>query len=388
MKRSSIATPRRSSPAPRPDASKQEMTFMPSAADLAKRLNDAAGLPSMNVPDFVALLRDTFRHAGLSEADASIAADVAAHGTLHGSDAHGAVQMPLYVAGLLDGTIKSKPDIKLTGTLPCCKVMDADHALGLVAGQKAMDAAIAMAKAFGMGAVAVRKSSHNGTAGYFSERAAEHGLIGMAFTNAMPAIAPTGSTEALLGTNPIGAAFPLPGADPIVIDLATSVVARSRIRAMLTQGKQLPEGWALDPDGKPTTDPAIAVKGSVLPIGGPKGYALSLMVELLCSALADGEPGFQVTYENMVKRPSNISQFYMALNPAGFAGSEPYGVRAAHVAGVLVKAKPMAGAEAPRLPGARGFAANRKAAAEGLAISDNLAAALKNVARMIESRAS
>ena len=207
MKRSSIATPRRSSPAPRPDASKQEMTFMPSAADLAKRLNDAAGLPSMNVPDFVALLRDTFRHAGLSEADASIAADVAAHGTLHGSDAHGAVQMPLYVAGLMDGTIKSSPDIKLTGTLPCCKVMDADHALGLVAGQKAMDAAIAMAKAFGMGAVAVRKSSHNGTAGYFSERAAEHGLIGMAFTNAMPAIAPTGSTEALLGTNPIGAAF-------------------------------------------------------------------------------------------------------------------------------------------------------------------------------------
>ena len=93
---------------------------MPSAAELAKRLNDAAGQRGIAVPDFVALLRDTFRHAGLSDADASIAADVAAHGTLHGSDAHGAVQMPLYVAGLMDGTIKSQPAIKLTGPLPCC----------------------------------------------------------------------------------------------------------------------------------------------------------------------------------------------------------------------------------------------------------------------------
>lgn len=360
---------------------------MASAAGIVARLNKAAALPKMPAAEFVALLRDTFRYAGLSDADSAIAADVAAHGTLHGSDAHGAVQMPLYVAGLLDGTIKSKPNIQTTGSLPCCKVMDADHALGLVVGQKAIDAAIAMAKTYGMGAVAVRRSSHNGTAGYYSERAAEQGLIGMAFTNAMPAIAPTGSTEALLGTNPIGAAFPLPGADPIVIDMATSVVARSRIRAMLALGKPLPEGWAIDAEGRPTTDPAVAVKGSVLPIGGPKGYALALMVELLCSALSDAEPGFQVTYENMVKRPSNIAQFYLAMNPEGFVARERYDARAAHVADVVVKAKPVAGAEPPRLPGARGHAANRKASAEGLAISDNLANALKNVARLIESRA-
>ena len=139
--------------------------------------------------------------------------------------------------------------------------------------------------------------------------------------------------EALLGTNPIGAAFPLPDADPIVLDMATSVVARSRIRYMLALGqKTIPDGWALDPDGKPTIDPAVAVKGSVLPIGGPKGYALSLMVELLCSALSDGEPGFQVTYENVVKRPSTISQFFFAMNPEGFVGLDRYGKRAAHIA--------------------------------------------------------
>jgi len=360
---------------------------MASAAEIAERLKGAAALPTMPAAGLVTLLRDTFGYAGLSDADAAIAADVAGHGTLHGSDAHGAVQMPLYIAGLLDGTIKSKPNIAITGHLPCCRVMDADHALGLVVGQKAIDAAIDMAKAYGMGAVAVRRSSHNGTAGYYAERAAEHGLIGMAFTNAMPAIAPTGSTEPLLGTNPIGAAFPLPRHDPIVLDMATSVVARSRIRAMQALGKPLPEGWAIDPEGRPTTDPAVAVKGSVLPIGGPKGYALALMVELLCSALSDAEPGFQVTYENMVKRPSNIAQFYLAMNPEGFVARDRYETRAAHVADVIVKAKPISGGEVPRLPGARGHAANRKAWADGLTITDNLANALKNVARLIESRA-
>ena len=361
---------------------------MATSAEIAARLKDAAAGQRMAASDFIALMRDTFRYAGLGDNDAEIAAEVAAYGTLHGSDAHGAVQMPLYITGLLDGTIKSKPDVKTTNNLPCCMVMDADNALGLVISQKAMDAAIEMAKKYGMGAVAVRNSSHFGGAGYYSERAARQGLVGFAFTNASPAIAPTGSKEALLGTNPIGAAFPLPGAEPIVMDMATSVVARSRIRAMLALGvKELPDGWALDPDGKPTSDPAVAVKGSVLPIGGPKGYALSLMVELLCSAMSDGEPGFQVTYENVVKRPSTISQFFFAMNPAGFVGLDRYGRRAGHIADALKSAKPIEGAAPPRLPGARGFEIERGSRDGGLAMFDNLRHALRSVADIIEKRA-
>jgi LDH2 family malate/lactate/ureidoglycolate dehydrogenase len=265
--------------------------------------------------------------------------------------------------------------------------MDADNGLGLVVGVRAMDAVIAMTRQYGMGAVAVRNSSHFGGAGYFSERAAKQDLIGFAFTNASKAIAPTGSKEALLGTNPIGAAFPLPDDEPIVMDMATSVVARSRVRAMLALGqKTIPDGWALDPEGKPTTDPAVAVQGSVLPIGGPKGYALSLMVELLCSALSDGEPGFQVTYENVVKRPSTISQFFFAMNPAGFVGLDAYGRRAAHVADTLKNAKPIEGGPVPRLPGARAQAESRKNRAEGLVIFDNLRHALNIVATTIEKR--
>ena len=154
------------------------------AAALVQTLRDVAGRSRLPAADFIALLDATFRYCGLSANDAAIAADVVAYGTLHGSDAHGAVQMPLYITGLLDGTIKSKPDVKTTNNLPCCMVMDADNALGLVVSRHAIDAAIDLAKTYGLGAVAVRNSSHFGGAGYYPDRAARQGLIGFAFTNA------------------------------------------------------------------------------------------------------------------------------------------------------------------------------------------------------------
>ena len=356
--------------------------------EIAKRLRDMTGHDRVDAVAFTALVTDLFRHAGLSEADAALAAEVAVHAQLHGSDAHGCVQLPLYVTGLLDGTIKSAPDIKTTGNLPCTVLMDADHGLGLIVGCRATDIAIGLAGSYGLGAVAVRNSSHFSTAGYFSERAVKQGMIGFAFTNASCAIAPTGSKEPLFGTNPIGVGFPLPDDDPIIADMATSIVARSRIRSMLALGqKTIPEGWALDPDGRPTVDPAVAVKGSVLPIGGAKGYALSLMVELLCSALSNGEPGFQVTYENVVRRPSTISQFFLVMNPAGFVDPADYGKRASFIADAARKAKPIEGAPPPRLPGARGHAVNRQSQLEGVMMIDNLRHALRSVADIIEKRA-
>ncbi len=359
---------------------------MSNIAALTERLRKLAAAEQVKPPELAQLASDVFEHCGVPQADADIGAEVALWAQLHGSDSHGIVHLPLYVRGLLDRTIKAQPAFAINRPMPACAVLDADHGLGLVASRRAIDLAIEIAKQLGLGAVAVRNSSHFGAAGYYADRAAEQGLIGLAFTNAMPAIAPTGGSEGLLGTNPIGAAFPIPGADPVIADMATAVVARSRIRHALAAGqKSIPEGWALDPSGRPTTDPAVAVKGSLLPIGGPKGYALSLMVEILCSALSDGEPGFQVTYENMVKRPSNICQFFLVLNPDGFVGSERYGARMTHIAEVIGKAKPMQGEAPPRLPGARGHAVKRKAAAEGIAMFGNLRSALNNVAGMLES---
>jgi LDH2 family malate/lactate/ureidoglycolate dehydrogenase len=359
---------------------------MGNIAALTEGLRKLAAAEQVKPAELSRLASDVFEHCGIPRADADIGAEVALWAQLHGSDSHGIVHLPLYVRGLLDRTIKAQPTFAMTRAMPACAVLDADHGLGLVASRRAIDLAIDIAKQLGLGAVAVRNSSHFGAAGYYADRAAEQGLIGLAFTNAMPAIAPTGGSEGLLGTNPIGAAFPIPGADPVIADMATAVVARSRIRHALAAGqKTIPEGWALDPSGRPTTDPGVAVKGSLLPIGGPKGYALALMVEILCSALSDGEPGFQVTYENMVKRPSNICQCFLVLNPDGFAGSERYGARMTHISEVIGKAKPMEGEAPPRLPGARGHAVKRKAAAEGFAMFGNLRSALNNVAGMLES---
>ena len=359
---------------------------MTDKAEVTGKLRQVAQAARVAPDELADLVVDVFALCGVPREDAAIAAEVAVWAQLHGSESHGVVHLPLYVRGLIDRTIKARPAVTTTQGLPCCAVMDADHGLGLVVSQRATDMAIAIAEQQGLGAVAIRNSSHFGAAGYYAERAAEKGLIGLAFTNAMPAIAPTGGTEGLLGTNPIGAAFPIPDADPIVADMATAMVARSRIRHALAAGeKAIPEGWALDPQGQPTTDPAVAVKGSLLPIGGPKGYALSLMVEILCSALSDGEPGFQVTYENMVKRPSNICQFFLVLNPDGFAGAERYGARVGHIAEVIGQAKPMEGAAPPRLPGARGHAVSRQVKADGIAMFGNLRSALNNVAGMIDS---
>jgi LDH2 family malate/lactate/ureidoglycolate dehydrogenase len=360
----------------------------PLANDLANRFRRASTASHIAPEDLFALARDAFLLCGVGQTDAETAAEIALYAQLHGSDSHGVVHLPLYMTGLLDGTINKAPKFVTTSGLPCCVVIDADRGLGLLASRHAIDRTIELAKRHGLGAAAVRNSSHFGVAGYYADRAAEQGLIGFAFTNASPAIAPTGAKEALLGTNPIGAAFPLPEDDSIVVDMATAVVARSRIRHMLALGhKTIPEGWALDPDGRPTIDIETALKGSLQAIGGPKGYALSLMVELLCSALSDGQPGFDVTYENVVKRPSGICQFFLVLNPDGFAGFDAYSARAGHIAERLRNAAPMTESSPPRLPGARGHAINRRSRAEGIAMFDSLRHALKTVADLIEKRA-
>ena len=331
-------------------------------------------------------VRDAFIAAGLDATDATIATDAAVYAQLHGTQSHGVLHLPLYLTGLVDGTIKARPAIALEIGLPCTAVMDADNALGLVAGTRAIDRAIELAGEYGLGAVAVRNSSHFGVAGYYADRAASEGLIAFSFTNASPAIAPTGGREARLGTNPIGAGFPVPDGDPIVVDLATAAVARSRIKQAATRGEAIPEGWALDPDGQPTTDPERAVAGSVLPIGGPKGYGLALVVELLCSAMSDNQPGFEVTYESEVKRSSRIGQFFLAMAPAGFVGPERYGRRVRHIANVLTGTPPLDPARPPRLPGSRGAALAREYARDGIPVSDNLRRALARAVDLLESR--
>jgi len=352
---------------------------------MAERLRAAAASERLAYADFFSLVGDLFCATGLTEEDARIAAEVALYPQLCGSDSHGVVTMPLYVTGLLDRTIKPRPAVRSEHPKDGTLVIDADNGLGLVESRKAMDRVIELAAAHGIGAAAMRNSSHFGAAGYYGDRAAARGMIGIAASNASPAIAPTGGVAALLGTNPIGAGVPLPGAAPMVLDMATAVVARSRIRQMLSSGERtIPEGWALDPAGRPTTDAEAAIAGSVLPIGGAKGYGLALLVEVLCSALSDGSPGDEITYENVVKRPSGIGHFFLAIDPAGFAGSNAFGRRADRLAKTIGTSAGCGGGPPPRLPGGRAQASRAERLRSGIPIAPNLKAALMQTAAILD----
>ena len=224
---------------------------------------------------------------GLTPEDATTAADVSLYAQLAGLESHGLVHLPLYVTGLIDGTIRARPDLRIHRNGSATAHIDAGHGLGLVVSHIAMNLAIDLAGEHGLGAVAVRNSSHFGAAGYYGDLAARQGMIGIAMSNSAPAIAPTGGVTALLGTNPIGVGIPLGATEPMVLDMATSTVARSRIRQSLAAGhKEIPAGWALDATGNPTTDAASAIAGSVMPIGGPKGFGLAALVEFAVQRLA------------------------------------------------------------------------------------------------------
>jgi LDH2 family malate/lactate/ureidoglycolate dehydrogenase len=357
------------------------------AADIARRLRAIAGaatIPADELRDAAAAL---FAALGLCAGDAAMAAEAALYAQLAGSDSHGLVHLPLYATGLLDRTIAARPELRISRNGTATARMDAGRGLGLVVSRRAMALALELAGQHGLGAVAVCNSSHFGAAGYYGEMAARAGMIGIAVSNSAPAIAPTNGITALLGTNPIGVGVPLADGAPMVLDMATATVARSRIRQMLAAGQgEIPAGWALDADGNPTTDAAAAIAGSVLPIGGPKGFGLALLVELLSSALADGPPGFDITYENVVKRPSGTAHFFLAINPAGFAGTEPFARRAEHVATVIETSAGRAGGPAPRLPGRRSVASRNAGVAHGIEPGPNLQAALRQTAQLLERR--
>ena len=176
-----------------------------------------------------------------------------------------------------------------------------------------MQIAMEKARQTGVAAVSVYNSGHFGAAGYFTRMAAKENMIGFACTNGLPAIAPWGSTKPYNGTNPFAVGIPT-RSDPIVLDMATSVVARGKVMLAKKEGKPIPEGWALDENGKPTTDPAAALAGTMFPIGGVKGYGIALMIDLLCAALSGADVGTHLTPLDQLHGSQNLGHFFIAVD--------------------------------------------------------------------------
>jgi (2R)-3-sulfolactate dehydrogenase (NADP+) len=255
-----------------------------------------------------------------------------------------------------------------------CLIDNADG-LPYVSVRWAIDEVIQRARRNGIAFAGVTNSAHAGVLGIHVERIAEAGLVGFAFTNSPAAIPPWGGRKPLFGTNPVAAAFPRREGDPVVIDLALTTVVRGRIMMAMRKGERIPEGWALDRNGKPTTDPAEAINhGSLFPIGGAKGAMLALMFELICAALTGSAIGPEADsfFSEQGNRP-RIGQAFIAVDPSALAGMDRYFDRVQTVVDTML-ADPEV-----RLPGTRRFAAQRSAQAHGIEVPDELVAQIEKL---------
>jgi LDH2 family malate/lactate/ureidoglycolate dehydrogenase len=224
---------------------------------------------------------DIFARAGMSEADAHVVADVLAWANLRGVDSHGALRIPRYVDWIRSGDVNPAPRLAVTTETAAVIVLDADRAAGPIAMTAAMTHAVRKARDAGVGLVLVRGTTHTAALGYYTLMAAREGMVGIAVAASTPLMAYHGARAAGVSTTPISIAVPGGAHEPLVLDMSTSVVAMGKLLQASKTGEPLPEGAALDADGNPTTDPRKAT--IPLPLGGPKGSGLALMIECLTS---------------------------------------------------------------------------------------------------------
>ena len=260
---------------------------------------------------------------GLAAAEARLVAETLVAANLRGVDSHGVVRLPHYATRLRNGTVKPRPNIAVRRTGPSAAVVEGDAGMGQLVAVRAMQEAISLAKQNGVGAVVARNSSHCGACAYFVELAVRQGMIGVALTHTDPIMVPPGMKRIFLGSNPI--AFGAPGGNgpPVIVDMSTTHVAWGKVLVARQEGKPIPPEWGIDAQGKPTTDAERAV--ALAPTGGHKGYALALMIEILCAHLAGVPFGLHVTkMYGELDKPRNLGHFMLALDVARFTDSAAF----------------------------------------------------------------
>lgn len=287
------------------------MAILPRDATFLKR----RALPSSGLKTTAS---EILKAAGLDLADADLVADTLVQADLWGHQSHGLLRLPAYVARLRSGAVNAKGRPSIVREAGATLVMDGGNAMGQVVASSAMNAAIERARQFGIGAVSVRNSNHFGTAMYFTLMAAQGGCVGFLATNASPAMPPWGGNAKKVGTNPWSWAAPAGKYPPLVLDIANTAVARGKIHLARQRAEAIPEGWALDEGGRPTTDPEAALSGVTLPMAGHKGYGIALMMDVLAGVLSGGAFGTGVAGPFQSEQPGRVGHFVLALDIEAF----------------------------------------------------------------------
>ncbi|MBF9058603.1 Ldh family oxidoreductase [Rhodobacterales bacterium HKCCSP123] len=311
---------------------------------------DAGPIPSQRLASFVA---GALESRGVPLADARTVADLMVEADIQGYGTHGVFRLRQYLARLAGGGCNPAPRIGVDRETVATALIDGDNGLGHLAMAAARDLAIEKARAVGIGWVGVRRGNHAGPLALYVRPQAEAGLLGMAAAvgsaNHLP---PWGGSDLLLGTNPIAFSAPVEGPDPFVFDMATTVAAMGKIKTLAQQGLLMPEGWMIGRDGQPLTDPARRGDGFLLPIGGAKGYGLSVAIGLLAGLLNGAAFGSDVVdFTTDTTSETNTGQFVAALDPAAFGLGDDFAEAAARVFAEFRASPPLPGHDPVRLPG-------------------------------------
>ncbi len=309
--------------------------------------------------------------AGVAESEAASIADHLSEANLKGRDSHGISRLVGLVKGLKNGAINTKTSVNIVQDTPAMALLDANHSIGQVVALKAMTMAIEKAKKVGIGIVSMRNASHIGFLGYYAQEAAKQGTIGILFTNTEPAMSAAGGAEPILGTNPICIGIPTK-TEPMVVDMATSVVARGKIMESERNGTPIPKGWAIDKDGSDTEDAAAALAGALLPIAGPKGYCLAFAFDLLSGALAGASVGSDVKGTAHADEVSTKGDLFLAIDPQFFNGLQDFQDRVEHLGKQIKSSKKAAGVSQILLPGDPELMTREKRLQEGISINEKL----------------
>ncbi|HEY0571015.1 MAG TPA: Ldh family oxidoreductase [Enterovirga sp.] len=294
---------------------------------------------------------------GVSDEQAAEIIENLVEADLRGVESHGVVRLPIYAERLAAGATNPRPQIRVVRETPTSLVIDGDNGMGQWVGVRAMERAISKAKENGGACtfVSVRNSNHYGAAAYYAEMACPHDMVGFSYTiGGINHMVPWGGAEAMLGNNPFAVAMPAGEERPIVLDMACSVAARGKIIVAAKEGRPIPGDWAVGPDGQPTTDAVEALKGFVQPVGGPKGYALTLMIGLLSTMLSGAAFGSEVThmYEDL-EQPQNVGHLFGVLPITLFEDIDVYRRRMDQAIREMRNAKRAPGVERIYLPGER-----------------------------------
>ncbi len=257
---------------------------------------------------------------GLGETsdNAAKAADCMAYADMTGVVTHGTYLLKNISNRVKAGILNLPTCAEIAKDDMATAIVDGGNGLGFIAARLAMETAVKKAGEYGVGWVLIRSTNNVGCLGYYANIAVRSGMIGVAACNANAAMAPWGGREAFLGTNPISVGIPAGEENPIILDMASSLVARGKIRKASRENKQIPEGWALDGSGAPTTDPDEALKGSLLPMGGPKGSGLAMIVDIISGMLSGSKYGLDVTSFHSPDGPTGVGGICIALDISRF----------------------------------------------------------------------